>query len=377
LSNEGDIRLEIVRQKGRYRFERCFPVTVRAKATMLGETIEWTVSKRSALEAANIVGRSPGTVVIGHHPPSLSDPIAVSTQFTLPVIAFYAANRFWSAAEPSEMVAATQKSSRTDAYVMWWDASAASNNLQTWAISKSLERNQLAAEAGKKSDNVIDDELALVNSALKAALDGARGLKYDFAQRSLLVEWGAGTVGDLPDTRFADLSDGQRAIVGLVADIARRMCLLNPHLGQEVTHKTPGIVLIDELDVHLHPRWQRVIPHALRKAFPSVQFITATHSPQILGEVEPEEIVLLNASGAAHPRASYGLDSSSVLEEIMDANPRPVEIAKLLDDVYEAIERGDLVAARRDREMLEKRSPDLPELHRIDALMLRKAHSIR
>jgi predicted ATP-binding protein involved in virulence len=377
LSKESDVRLEIVRQNGRYRFERCFPVAIRSRATALGETVEWTVSKQSGLEAAQIEGRPPGMVVIGQHPPSISEPVALNTQFTLPVIAFYTANRYWCDAEPSEMVAATQRSSRTDAYAMWWNASAASNHLQTWAISKSQERNQLAADAGKKSDNVDDDELALVNGALEVALDGARGLKYDFAQKSLLVEWDIRAAPDRPATLFADLSDGQRAIVGLVADIARRMCLLNPHLGQEVTSKTPGVVLIDELDVHLHPRWQRIIPHALRKAFPSVQFITASHSPQILGEVEPAQIVLLTASGTAHPRASYGLDSSRVLEEIMDADQRPAKVTKLLDDVYEAIERGDLDAARRDKGQLEKLSPDLPELHRIDALLTRKAHSVR
>jgi predicted ATP-binding protein involved in virulence len=298
-------------------------------------------------------------------------------QLTLPIIAFYAANRHWSPAKSNEIDAATQKSSRMDAYLMWWDASVQSSGLQTWVISKSLERNQLAAEAGKKSDDVDNDELALVNAALRMALDGAKGLKYDFAQKSLLLEWHTGALSESLATAFADLSDGQRAIVGLVADIARRMCLLNPHLGQQATQSTPGIVLIDELDVHLHPRWQRVIPHALQNAFPSVQFITASHSPQILGEVKPEEIVLLRPGGTSHPRASYGLDSSRVLEEIMDADPRPGEIAKLLDDIYESIQRGDLEGAGRGRKKLQELSPDLPELQRIDALMTRKARNVQ
>ena len=99
----------------------------------------------------------------------------------------------------------------------------------------------------------------------------------------------------------------------MVADIARRACLLNPHLGGAVLEETPGIVLIDELDLHLHPKWQRRIIGDLRRTFPKIQFIATTHSPQLIGQVKPDEILLLDAEETEetrHPGQSYGMDSN-------------------------------------------------------------------
>ncbi|MCU0757390.1 MAG: AAA family ATPase [Xanthomonadales bacterium] len=159
---------------------------------------------------------------------------------------------------------------------------------------------------------------------------------------------------DAEPTAFEHLSDGQRAVIGLVADIARRMCLLNPQLGTEVTRQTPGVVLIDELDIHLHPRWQRILTRGLKAAFPAVQFIAASHSPQVLGELHPEEILLLRPGGTAQPQVSYGLD------------------AQQLGEVFEALERGDLTRARGLIEQLRDTAPGVPELAGAQALLRRK-----
>lgn len=75
------------------------------------------------------------------------------------------------------------------------------------------------------------------------------------------------------------LSDGHRSTLGMVADIAYRMALLNPALGGRVVNETPGVVLIDEVNLHLHPLWQARILGDLRDIFPRVQFIVTTHAP--------------------------------------------------------------------------------------------------
>src|SRR5690606_15426040 len=137
------------------------------------------------------------------------------------------------------------------------------------------------------------------------------------------------------------------AVICLVADIARRICLLNPQLGKDVIRQTPGVVLIDELDVHLHPRWQRRIVNGLKAAFPCVQFIASSHSPQVLGELQPEEIILLREGGTSQPQVSYGLDSSQVLEEIMGASPRNLKVDEKLKQLFEKIENGPLNEAKR------------------------------
>src|SRR5262249_11163480 len=138
-----------------------------------------------------------------------------------------------------------------------------------------------------------------------------RGLKYDLRRRSLMA------VFETAFMPFANLSDGQQGTIVLIADIARRMCLLNPHLGQDVLTRTNGLVAIDELDVHLHPAWQREILHTLRRSFPMIQIIATSHSPQMVGGLQPFEICILKDGRFEHPQTSFGLDSSSVLEEVM------------------------------------------------------------
>ncbi len=95
---------------------------------------------------------------------------------------------------------------------------------------------------------------------------------------------------------FNYLSDGFRSMVAMAADIAYRASLLNPHLGEDAAKETSGIVLIDEIDLHLHPKWQRRIVRELQSAFPDLQFIATTHSPFILQSLDPGEVVDLNST---------------------------------------------------------------------------------
>ncbi len=90
--------------------------------------------------------------------------------------------------------------------------------------------------------------------------------------------------------RFSQLSDGFRNVVALAGDLAFRAIQLNPHLGESAVEKTPGIVLIDELDMHLHPNWQRSIVADLKTAFPHIQFVATTHSPFIVQSLDSNEI---------------------------------------------------------------------------------------
>lgn len=94
---------------------------------------------------------------------------------------------------------------------------------------------------------------------------------------------------------FQQLSDGYRNDIKIVTDIATKMCILNPYLGKDTLILTPGIVVIDELDLSLHPTWQRRIVDILKDLFPKVQFICATHSPFIIQSLEPGELITLDS----------------------------------------------------------------------------------
>lgn len=357
------VRVEMNVTAGRYRFEERYPVHVAGVGEAFGQFVEWTTAKTVQAGHVHSEGNPPGLVWR-----SMQSAQGDAAPFTLPIIAFYPAYRNWQPAQPDEMRAAMERPSRLDGYRYWWEAASDSAALQQWAISKSQERLQLSSDRAVKWHDVVDDELAMVNVALAAAVDGASGIRYDFTQKSLLVEW----QDDAPPTEFRNLSDGQRVAISLVVDIARRMCLLNPHLGSEVTTKTPGVVLIDELDVHLHPKWQRLLTTGLQEAFPAVQFIAASHSPQVLGELKPEQIILLTQDGVAHPEVSYGLDASRVLEQIMEASKRPIKIEEDLTTLFALLERNDLASARALLDSLKNTAPGLPELAGAEALLKRK-----
>jgi predicted ATP-binding protein involved in virulence len=134
------------------------------------------------------------------------------------------------------------------------------------------------------------------------------------------------------------LSDGERGILSLVLDLARRLALANPKL-QDPLRKGKAVVLIDELDLHLHPRWQRTIVQKLTETFPACQFIATTHSPQIIGEVPPESIIMLEHGKQPYrPDQSLGMDSNWILEVLMDTSPKNVDVGQELERIAALIE---------------------------------------
>ena len=143
------------------------------------------------------------------------------------------------------------------------------------------------------------------------------------------------------------LSDGSKSILTIVADIAYRMAVLNPHLLGDVIQKTDGIVLIDEIDMHLHPSWQRRIIGSLHETFPNVQFIFTTHSPTVLTGIPKENIQILDNGTIYTPDVNTkGRDVNSILREIMHSDIRPPETTAKLNAFAKAIEDEDLEKAQ-------------------------------
>jgi predicted ATP-binding protein involved in virulence len=166
---------------------------------------------------------------------------------------------------------------------------------------------------------------------------------------------------------FSNLSAGQQTMLALVADIAIKVVTQNNYLVREETAallngllpdvlaRTPGVVLIDELDVHLHPRWQRRVATDLKATFPKIQFVCTSHSPQVIGEIAPDEIRLLDdEAGGRVPDQSFGLDSNAVLEDVMGTNSRTPNAEKAIDAIEDALEEGDLALARDELEHLKE-----------------------
>lgn len=140
------------------------------------------------------------------------------------------------------------------------------------------------------------------------------------------------------------LSDGERSLLVLAMTIARRLTLLGP---SPAASPHAAVVVIDEVELHLHPKWQREVIPALLRAFPTCQFIVTTHSPQVIGSVPRESIVVLDDFAVYDaPAPTQGRDSNAILEEIMGVRERDEAAQAELDEVAGLIDRDELEPAR-------------------------------
>ena len=171
------------------------------------------------------------------------------------------------------------------------------------------------------------------------------------------------------------LSDGEKCLMALVGDLARRLAIANPLNSNPL--KGEGIILIDEIDLHLHPKWQRMVVPKLIEVFPNCQFLVTTHSPHVINHVHDENLFLLtqNESGivAEHPSESYGKNVDRVLEDIMGLETtRPDQVNDDLHLLYTEINQGKLSKARQTiKEMKSEIGAD-PELVKAEVLIKRK-----
>ncbi|NQZ56407.1 MAG: AAA family ATPase [Lentisphaeraceae bacterium] len=171
------------------------------------------------------------------------------------------------------------------------------------------------------------------------------------------------------------LSDGEKNIIALVGDLARRLALGNPHARNPLTGE--GIVLIDEIDLHLHPAWQRLIISKIPEVFPNCQFIISTHSPQIISHVKPEDIILLNRTKKGIIEQvpvieSLGKNTDRILEDIMSVDARPEEYKLQIEKVYDLIQENILDEASNLVNSLRLNIGDDPALIKATILIARK-----
>jgi len=168
---------------------------------------------------------------------------------------------------------------------------------------------------------------------------------------------------------LTSLSDGERGILAMVFDLTRRLSLANP-LSEDPIENGEAIVLIDEIELHLHPKWQRQVVGRLLKAFPKCQFVVTTHSPQILGELDASKILVLDSGKAHKPLRAFGMDSSRVLEEIMDAAPRNKSVSDKLRKLAIAVDKNDTPAVSRLLSQLRRQLGDTaPEVLEAETML--------
>ena len=171
------------------------------------------------------------------------------------------------------------------------------------------------------------------------------------------------------------LSDGEICLIAMLGDLARRMAIANPQNPDPLTGN--GVIIIDEIDLHLHPQWQRFVVPKLLEVFPNCQFFISTHSPNIITHVQPESLHFMEQTEMGIKfhlvRSSYGKNVDRILEDLMGLETtRPKEIAEALKDIYEQISQNQLEAAKNKINYLRAKIQDDPELIKAEVIIRRK-----
>jgi predicted ATP-binding protein involved in virulence len=163
------------------------------------------------------------------------------------------------------------------------------------------------------------------------------------------------------------LSDGERSLLALVGDLARRLAMAAD--GDPLAHE--AVVIIDEVELHLHPGLQRDVIHHLRRTFPQVQFVLTTHSPFALGEVESRSIRLLSEFAVAEPTIeTSGQDIGAISQRVQGAPQRPRDVDAMLIAAHAALDRSSLAEAEDQVGRLRERlGPHDPDVIRLESLL--------
>ena len=218
------------------------------------------------------------------------------------------------------------------------------NEFKAWFFEKEADEGLETRE--RRNLEYEDSELEAVRKVLKQ-LDGFTAVRSrkppESGHRTLYL------VKDGTSIPFDSLSGGEQAFFLLAADLARRLMLASPGKGVE---EAPGIVCIDEIELHLHPAWQKKILRTLMDTFPACQFVVSTHSPQVIGGVEAHHVRLIEPGGdgrrkVSQPLASKGRDSNYVLKGILDTPERDDGVSELFEEFDRLIDDGDLDGAER------------------------------
>jgi len=320
-----------------YSMEYQFPVTIQAES--FGHEVdhnEYFDLPRSWERNRNTLkGRTTQVKELKAFAQRLQKNVQDNEKVRLPLISYYGTGRLWALKRLTEKNnSQNKKESRLDGYKNCLDPESSYNAFSSWLRKETIadiERKMQIIEQSGLEEAVVSGKTihSKLIQAITTAVDtvlapsGWFNIRYSATSQAIIA-----THKEQGDVPVSSLSDGVRNMIGMVADIAYRAVRLNPQLLEEAVKKTSGIVLIDEIDMHLHPEWQQLILQQLNLAFPKLQFIVTTHSPQVLSTVRRKNIRLLSAENGVGLTSlpigtTYAEASGDLLERVMNVDSRP------------------------------------------------------
>lgn len=323
-----------------------FPVEITAVGTVDGQDISWVRNLNSAKGRGGLASAKEMTRIAENYQNRMR---SGDKELKLPIISYYGTGRLWNQHREKKNDI-FEKNSRSNGYIDSLDGAANDKLMMKWFQKMTMQQFQRGE---------LIPEFTAVRMAMEQVFASIAGVSDVQVQFNL-------DTGDI-DILYFDknkehiripvslLSDGYKCTISLIADIAYRMAILNPQLLDKVLTETEGIVLIDEIDLHLHPSWQKRILKDLMEVFPKVQFIVSTHAPEVINSVKQESIVVLSHNTVMPAmNETYGKDANTILREVMEVSERPDDIKQLFDQLYSLLDEEAWQQAEHVIEKLEE-----------------------
>lgn len=332
--------------QGSYNIKYSTPIEVECNVEVDGKDYSWT-RKKSSIKASR-------STVEPREICKKAAQLADSSNKILPLLNYQSVARMWAQKREKSQNIFREDFSRTVGYIDCLSEESNVKLLVNWC--KRME--QISWQEDKKiaEYEVVKKSLAKFMSIMNET--EVNKVLYDKRREELMYK----TSDEILPIGY--LSAGYQSVIWMVLEIAYRMAVLNPNLLDKVTEKTSGIVLIDELDLHLHPNWQWKIIKALRETFPQIQFIATTHSPIILASCKNERVISIDSNmNIEYKKSLYGVAISNVLELYQNSHDIALNIKEKLACFYEAIKNGELKKASKIlKDLSDEIGEDNPEV---------------
>ena len=306
---------------GSYDKKIVVPTEVQLCAEIDGTDYTWLRSKNNIKASRSTM--QPKTIC------KKAEKIANDYTKELPIIAYLGAGRVWSQRREQGDNVFRKQYFRTVGYIDALHDASNTKMLLNWCarmeqVSWQKEMKIAEYEAVKKA---VSDFMQYMEPGSKCKVF------YNKQQEELVYE------KENEILSVASLSAGYQSLIWMVLDIAYRMAVLNPFMKEDIA-KTRGIVLIDEIDMHLHPRWQWNIINALRNVFPNVQFIAATHSPILFASAKNVWLIDVEGGDIDYSNSHYGIDINTSVNQYQETLEMPLQVKEKAEDFYNAMDNG-------------------------------------
>jgi len=293
-------------------FKRNYPTSINVEANVFNENIIWNRQLNTAKGSTTKKGLK-----------ELISLVKENSNGILPILAYYSTSRLY---EGNKTSSSYKKDERYEAYHDALNAESSVSRFIKW-----FENEDRISYQNKKTTLVLE----LVSQAITNCIPKCKRVFYDSSITEIVVESQDGNIVPL-----SLMSDGYKIIISLIGDLSYRCAILNPQLGINCLSKISGVVLIDEIETHLHPSWQQRVINDLSKVFPLIQFIITTHSPIVLSATKAH-VISFGEKSVSTNTFTYGRKPEYIMYSEQGVLSRTKDIQDKIDLFYLLIDKKD------------------------------------